>query len=372
MSDLEKTEAATPKKIRQAREEGNVPHSKELNIFIILIVSFGIMYAFNDWIISRALEILRTSIGFDPVYAHDSQKLSSFMGDLFIKAFILCIPIFVFVTIACFIPSALLKSFIFSQKALIPNFSRINPIEGIKRIFSLYSAMELLKAIIKTIMLGLIGISLLWANKEEFISLSNQNIKNGIFHSGEMIIFYLFILIGSLVFIVVLDLPFQLWHYKDKLKMTKEEIKQEMKESEGNPHIKSQIRSRQIQASRGGGRIAEAVPQADIIITNPTHYAVALSYKEGMSAPKVVAKGVENNAKTIRELAKQNKISIIEAPPLARALYKFVEIDEEIPTGLYKGVADVFSYMYKVKHWEKVGGEYPVPPDTLFINEYNV
>lgn len=372
MSDLEKTEQATPKKIKQAREEGNVPHSKELNIFIILIASFGVIYAFNEWIVSRALDILRTSIAFDPIYAHDATKMSSFVGDLFIKAFILCIPIFVFIIIACFIPPTLLKSFIFSKKALVPNFSRINPIEGIKRIFSMYSAMELFKAIIKTIMLGAIGMLLLWSNKEEFISLSNQNIQNGIFHSGEMIMLYLFILVGSLIFIVIIDLPFQLWHYKDKLKMTKEEIKQEMKESEGNPHVKSQRRSIQIQNSRGGSRMTEAVPQADLIITNPTHYAVALVYKEGMSAPKVVAKGVENNAKTIREVAKQNKVIIIEAPPLARALYKFVEIDEEIPTGLYKGVADVFSYMYRLKQWESVGGEYPVPPDILFINEYNV
>ena len=170
-------------------------------------------------------------------------------------------------------------------------------------------------------------------------------------------------LVSTLVLVVAADVPFQIWQYLDKLKMTKEEVKQEMKEMMGDPHVKGRIRSLQMEAARR--RMMSAVPQANVIVTNPSHYAVALSYKTGMGAPKVVAKGMGAIALKIREIGAEHAVPVLEAPPLARALYKHADLDAEIPSALYNAVAEVLAYIYQLANWRAAGGVYPMPPKDL-------
>ncbi len=370
MSDLEKTEAATPRRIQQAREEGNVPKSRELSIFAILIFGFASFWLLSSWLLSRADALVRKGLKLDKYTTNNPGLMLDHLGEMFIDGLVLISPIFVILIIASFISPLALKSVIFSTKALIPKFERLNPIEGIKRLFSLMSLMELGKAILKTILLGGIGLVLLWKYKNEMLSLNSEDVYRAIGHSGDLIMWSIMIVVSSLIIIVVIDVPFQIWNYYDKLKMTIEEIKKEMKEMEGNPYVKSRRRAIASQLSRG--QMISAVPGSDVIITNPTHYAIALSYKDGMSAPKVVAMGVDNIALKIREVAKENKISIVEAPPLARALYKYTDVNQEIPQEFYQSVAEVIGYMYQLKKWEKNGGQYPIPPETFFTNKFEL
>jgi flagellar biosynthesis protein FlhB len=369
-SDLEKTEQATPKRIQQAREEGNVPRSRELSIFAILVFGFSGFWMLSGWFLSKADALVIKGLKLNKYITNDSSLLLDHLGEMFVDGLILISPIFVILIIASFISPLALRSIIFSTKALMPKFSRLDPIEGIKRLFSLMSLMELAKAILKTMLLGGIGLFLLWKYKNEMLGLNSEDVYRAIGHSGDLVIWSIMIVIGSLIVVVVIDVPFQIWNYYDKLKMTIEEIKKEMKEMEGNPHVKSRRRAIASQLSRG--QMISAVPGSDVIVTNPTHYAIALSYKEGMSAPKVVAMGVDNMALKIREVAKENKIAIVEAPPLARALYKYTDVDQEIPQQFYQSVAEVIGYMYQLKKWEKSGGQYPMPPETFFTGKFDL
>ncbi len=369
-SDLEKTEQATPKRIQQAREEGNVPRSRELSIFAILVFGFSGFWMLSNWFLSKADALVIKGLKLNKYITNDSSLLLDHLGEMFVDGLILISPIFVILIIASFISPLALKSIIFSTKALVPKFSRLDPIEGIKRLFSLMSLMELAKAILKTMLLGGIGLFLLWKYKNEMLGLNSEDVYRAIGHSGDLVIWSIMIVVGSLIVVVVIDVPFQIWNYYDKLKMTIEEIKKEMKEMDGNPHVKARRRAIASQLSRG--QMISAVPGSDVIVTNPTHYAIALSYKEGMSAPKVVAMGVDNMALKIREVAKENKIAIVEAPPLARALYKYTDVDQEIPQQFYQSVAEVIGYMYQLKKWEKSGGQYPMPPETFFTGKFDL
>lgn len=370
MSDLEKTEKPTPRRIDQAREEGNVPKSRELAIFAILILGFTGFWVFSNWFLSKIEALARKGLKLNSYITNNPKLIVSHLGDMFTDGIFLISPIFVILIIASFISPLALRSIIFSTKALMPKFSRLDPIEGIKRLFSLMSFVELGKAILKTILLGGIGLFLLWKYRNEILVLNNEDVYLAIRHSGSLIIWLIMIVVSSLIIVVAIDVPFQIWNYYEKLKMTIEEIKKEMKEMEGNPHVKAKRRAIASQLSRG--QMMSAVPNADVIVTNPTHYAIALSYKEGMSAPKVVAMGVDNIALKIREVAKNNKIAIIEAPPLARALYKYTDVNQEIPQEFYQSVAEVIGYVYQLKKWEKTGGQYPMPPETFFINKFDL
>jgi len=219
------------------------------------------------------------------------------------------------------------------------------------------------KAVLKAGLLGGVAVALVWKERDEIFGLLSEPLDAGIVHAGNLVSFSLLIMAATLVLVVAADVPFQLWQHFDKLKMTKEEVKQEMKEMMGDPHVKGRIRSLQMQAARK--RMMAAVPTANVVVTNPTHFAVALAYQTGMAAPKVVAKGAGAIAQRIRELAHENAVPIMEAPPLARALYKHADLDSEIPSALYSAVAEVLAYVYQLANWRQVGGSYPVPPRDL-------
>jgi flagellar biosynthetic protein FlhB len=362
-SDLEKTEEPTGRRIEQARERGQVPHSRELGTFLVLITAGATFWMMGAWIVQRTIELTRKGFIVESKYMHEPDLMLVRLGDLSADALFVFSPIVGLLILAAIIPPFFLNAWVFSTTAFVPDLKRMNPLAGFGRMFSWNSLMELLKASLKAALIGGVAVLLIWKEVDEIFGLYSQPLEAGLAHAGHLLVFSFLILVATLVLVVAADVPFQLWQYFDKLKMTKEEVKQEMKEMMGDPHVKGRIRSLQMQAARK--RMMSAVPKADVIVTNPTHYAVALSYKGGMGAPKVVAKGTGVIAQRIREIGAEHSVPIMEAPPLARALYKHAAIDSEIPSALYNAVAEVLAYIYQLSNWRQVGGAYPVPPRNL-------
>lgn len=364
-SDLEKTEDPTGRRIEQAREKGQVPHSRELGTFLVLMTAAAVFWMMGGWLMQRSVIIARKAFTIDPMFTREPSLILARLADVSLDALLVFAPVLALMVLASILPPVFLNAWVFAPKAMIPDLKKLNPLTGIGRMFSWNSLMELLKAVLKAILVGGVGVLLIWKEREEIFGLLSEPLESALVHAGNLIIFSFIILVATLVIVVAADVPFQLWQYFHKLKMTKEEVKQEMKEMMGDPQVKGRIRSLQMQAARK--RMMSAVPQANVIVTNPTHYAVALSYVAGMSAPKVVAKGVGAVALKIREIGIENSVPIMEAPPLARALYKHADLDSQIPSALYNAVAEVLAYVYQLAGWRREGGAYPIPPRDLDI-----
>ena len=317
----------------------------------------------GGWFVQRAVALTRKGFTLDTNLMHEPALMVPRLADLSIDALVSFSPLIGLLVLAAILPPFFLNAWVFSTTALMPDFNRMNPLSGIGRMFSWNSLMELGKASLKAILIGGVAVWLIWKERDEIFGLLGQPLEAALAYSGHLLSYSFLIMVAALILIVAADVPFQLWQYFDKLKMTKEEVKQEMKEMMGDPHVKGRIRSLQMQAARK--RMMSAVPKADVIVTNPTHYAVALSYKNGMGAPKVVAKGMGAIAQKIKELGAEHAVPIMEAPPLARALYKHAEIDSEIPSALYNAVAEVLAYIYQLSNWRMVGGNYPMAPRNL-------
>ena len=369
-SDLDKTEDPTSRRIEQAREQGQVPHSRELGTFLVLLTASVTFWMLGSWFFQRTLVITRKAFTVDAQIMREPAMMLPRLADISLDALLVFSPFLGLLLLAAVLPPFFLNAWVFAPKAIAPDLNRMNPISGFGRIFSLNSLMELGKATLKALLVGAVAVWLMMGRREEIMSLLTQPIEAGVVHAGHLMSFAFLILVATLVLVVAADVPFQLWQYFDKLKMTKEEVKREMREMMGDPQVKSRIRSLQMQAARR--RMMTAVPQADVVVTNPTHYAVALSYKAGMAAPKVLAMGAGAIAQKIKALAAEHAVPTVEAPPLARALYKHGEIDAEIPSALYSAVAEVLAYIYQLASWRKSGGVYPVlskqlpvPPDMV-------
>jgi flagellar biosynthetic protein FlhB len=258
----------------------------------------------------------------------------------------------------------------FSAEAVAPKLEKLSPIAGMKRMFSVRSLVEMLKSLMKfSIVLGFMFL-LSRVYLDDFIALSRLPLESAFIRASDMMLLSFVVLCASLLLVVVVDVPFSLWEHKKKLKMTRQEIKDEMKQTEGRPEVKSRVR--QLQQEIAQGRMMEQVPQADVIVTNPTHYAVALKYEEGSNgAPRVVAKGADLIAAQIRNIGIGSGVELVSMPPLARALYHTTKIDDEVPRGLYLAVAQVLAYVFqlrvaKEKRWKK-----PQPPKDIKIpDEY--
>lgn len=362
-SDLERTEEPTGRRISQAREQGQVPQSRELSTFLILIVGAVTLWLMGSWFVARTAVIVRKAFSLDAQLAREpaqmAVRLSEVTGD-FLLTFS---PLFGALLLAALLTPLILNSWIFSPTVLAPDLGRLSPVSGIGRLFSWSSLAELVKAILKATLIGGVAAMLIWGEREEILALLSLPLERGLANAGHLIVYSFLIIVGTLALVVVIDVPFQLWQYFEKLKMSKDEVRQEMKEMQGDPQVKGRIRSLQMQAARR--RMMSAVPQADIIVTNPTHFSVALSYKTGMAAPKVVAKGMGEIALKIREIGAEHGITVLESPPLARALYRHANLDSDIPVALYNAVAEVLAYVYQLAQWREQGGNYPLPPRDL-------
>lgn len=364
-SDLERTETASARRLEQAREEGQVPHSRELGAFLILLAAAGSIWMMGGWLSQRTATMFRRGLTLDDKLVHDPDQMFVRFSDLSLDALITFSPLLLALVIAALASPFMLNAFIFSPKALTPKFDRLDPIKGLQRLLSWNGVAELVKAVAKAGLVGGVAAWVIWSERNDLIALLAQPVSVGLVSAGQLISFSFLAMVAAMLLIVAIDVPFQLWHYHHKLKMTREELKQEAKEMEGDPHVKGRIRALQREAARR--RMMAAVPQADVIVTNPTHFAVALSYKNGMGAPRLVAKGTGEVARRIREIGAENGVPLLEAPPLARALHRHVEIDQEIPGTLYAAVAEALAWVFQLSNWRKTGGQYPVPPRDLQV-----
>ncbi|MDP2029183.1 MAG: flagellar biosynthesis protein FlhB [Thiobacillus sp.] len=363
-SDQEKTEAPSQQRLDKAREDGQVPQSRELATFVVLMTGGSAMWMMASGLGQTLSGIVRGGLQFEPSIARDSSYAMKQLSSQFFEAALALVPFLALVVVATLAPPLLLRGWVFSTKAFAPNFTRLSPLSGIKRILSSQGLVELVKSLGKVGLLGVVATWLIWANLDAIFSLNLESPATAIQHMGDLIGKVFLLASGAMIFIVVLDLPYQLWHHYDKLKMTKEQLRQDTKESEGDPHVKGRIRAQQREIARR--RMMSEVPKADVVVTNPTHYAVALKYSEGkMGAPRVVAKGADAVAAKIRELAAENNVPMLEAPPLARALFRHTELGDEIPATLYAAVAEVLAYVFQLRHFQQVGGVYPNVPTRL-------
>ncbi|HEU0282351.1 MAG TPA: flagellar type III secretion system protein FlhB, partial [Gallionella sp.] len=307
---------------------------------------------------------LRGGLTLDRELAFNASLIVPRLYDLALDALITFSPFLLAVLLAAMFSPLLLNGWLFSIEALQPKFSKMNPISGIARMFSGAALVELAKAIGKAALVGGVAAWVIWHNKDAVMALGTQAAAASIPQMGHLVGASFMMIAGAMLLIVAIDVPFQLWDHNKKLMMTKEEVRQESKETEGDPMVKGRIRSLQREAARR--RMMAAIPTADVVVTNPTHYAVALKYGDtGMRAPMVVAKGSHLLALRIREIAEENHVPVLEAPPLARALHKHTDLGESIPEALYTAVAEVLAYVYQLRRYEKQGGARPQEPKTL-------
>ena len=364
-SDLERTEPATGRRLEQAREEGQVPHSRELSAFLIMISAVGILWFLGGWMASRIAAGARKSLTIESGLLNGVDSLFPRLIDSFVDAMVALLPLFGGLLLVALISPAFLSAWIFSPKALAPKFSRLNPINGLGRIVSKQGLVELAKAIVKAIVVGGVAVLVIWNDLDELVRLGTMAPEHSLLQLSDLVLLSFLLVAGSMALVVAVDVPFQLWHYHEKLKMTRDEVKREHKEMEGDPQVKGRIRSLQREAARR--RMMAEVPKADVIVTNPTHFAVALAYKPGMAAPRILAKGRGEIAGKIRELGAKHGVPLVEAPPLARALFRWSEIGEQIPIRLYAAVAEVLAYIFQLNRYREQGGEYPLPPKDIEV-----
>jgi flagellar biosynthetic protein FlhB len=365
-SDLDKTEAATPRRLQKAREEGQIVRSRELSTFALLAAGFYGTWAMSGPIGMHLQGMLRASLMFNHANTFDTSHMLIGAGAAAREGFYALLPILAMLALAALLAPLALGGWQLSTKALEPKFSRLNPIEGLGRMFSINGPIQLGMSFAKTLVVGLIGGTAVWNRREEILALATQPLHLAFANSVHLIGVCCGITVSGMLLVAGLDVPYQIWQHHKKLRMTKEEVKREHRESEGDPHIKGKIRQQQRAIARR--RMMAQVPKADVVVTNPTHFAVALQYTDGeMRAPKVVAKGVNLVAARIRELAVENNVPLLEAPPLARALYHNVELNREIPGPLYGAVAEVLAWVYQLRRFETEGGAVPMAPTDLDV-----
>ncbi|WP_455212794.1 flagellar biosynthesis protein FlhB [Kaarinaea lacus] len=365
-SGQEKTEEATPKKLQEAREQGQVPRSRELDTLIMLLVAAVAFLMLGEQIIGGLLDLLRSNFVIERALLFNTAIIPELFWQAVNEGIFLLLPFFFIMVIAAVIAPLPMGGWNFSTKALMPKVERMNPIKGLGRVFAWKGLIELSKALVKFLIVSTAGWFLLMEKLPGFLTLGNQSLAEGLAQLGNELIWVFLLLSCTLIVVTVVDVPFQLWDYHRQQRMTRQEIKDEHKDTEGNPELKSKVRSTQREIAMR--RMMDNVPKADVVITNPSHYSVALRYNQiNMSAPVVVASGVDLVALQIRRIATAHDVPILEAPALARALYHSTKIDQEIPAGLYLAVAQVLAYVYQLKQYETQGGTQPQPPGDLPI-----
>jgi flagellar biosynthetic protein FlhB len=356
-SDLEKTEPASPKRIEDARKKGQVPRSHELTTFASLMAGLIAVFVLAPDIYAAMKEIMVKSFTFSRSDLVSTKLMQESLVQALGAALVALLPVFAAVALVAILVPILIGGWIFSMEALGPSFGKLNPAAGIGRMFSVRTIVETIKTVLKSALIGGVAGWILWDEKEQFISLISMPPDSGFLMMWQMMKYTLLMTVSGMAVIVLIDVPYQLWDYYKGLRMTKEDVRQENKESEGDPHVKGRIRQLQREAARK--RMMAEIPKANVVVTNPTHYAVAIQYDEAMRAPKIVAKGSFLLAERIIDLAKEHKVTVVRTPPFARALYHHAQLGEEIPAALYTAAAEVLAYIYQLDQYRKEGGLEP-------------
>lgn len=358
----ERTEQPTAKRLKDAREKGQVPRSKELAATGVLISGAAGLLMFRDQLGQGMGSIMRNGLSVSRNDIMDPDYMVQALGNGIADALLILAPLFVLAMVGAVMTSVALGGWNMSFQVLVPKFDKLNPISGLKRIFSARGLSELGKAMIKFLLVAAVTVAMLNYEAPRFLALAHLELGEAMNEGANLVLFCFIVLCGSMALIAAVDVPFQLWQHNKQLRMTRQEMKEEFKETDGRPEVKQRIR--QMQQEQASRRMMEQVPTADVVITNPTHFAVALKYDgEKMRAPVLVAKGADMVAHKIREVATAHGVPTLEAPPLARALFASTDLGREIPGALYMAVAEVLGYVYQVRRVATEGGYMPTPPN---------
>ena len=354
----EKTEQPTAKRLAEAREKGQVPRSRELTTMAVLLSTATAMIVFGDNILGGIMEMMHGSLQIQHETLINPEALPRMLVSAMYAAMMALTPLFLLVLLVALFSPMVLSGWSFSTKAMAFKWDKLDPIKGLGKVFSTRGLMELVKALAKFLLVLMIALLLLWHNFEDILQLGAKAVMPALADSGRLLLWSFLVLSSAMILIAAVDVPFQLWDYTKQLRMTRQEVKDEFKETDGNPELKRRIR--EVQQEMAQRRMMEDVPKEDVVVTNPTHYAVALRYDQsGMSAPVVVAKGKGLVAAHIRSIATQHQVPVVTAPPLTRALYHTTELQQEIPAGLFLAVAQVLAYTYQLRRHSNR----PVPDD---------
>ncbi|MGJ8692217.1 MAG: flagellar biosynthesis protein FlhB [Thalassotalea sp.] len=356
----EKTEDPTAKKLGDARKKGQIARSKDLGTMFVLVGSACGMLLVGPSLVIALSTMMKRLFSATREEVMDVHALFQMVVD---SVSVVLIPLgwlFFVIAIAAFIGNTLLGGMSFSWEAMAPKFSKMSPIAGFKRMFGVQAAVELLKSILKFFVVFIVAYLLLAGLFDQILGLSTETVPKNFGHAVEMLLWMFLVLTISLVIIAVIDAPYQVWNHTRQLKMTKQEVKDEMKNTEGNPEIKGRIRRTQYEMSQR--RMMAEVPNADVVITNPTHFSIALKYDAAVGgAPKLIAKGVDQMAMHIRTIAKEHGVEIVVSPALARSIYYTTEVDEEIPEELFAAVAQILAFIYQLDLHRKGRAKRPIP-----------
>lgn len=364
----DRTEDATQKRLEDAKKKGQVVRSRELNTLLSLLGSGVSLFWFGPWLMSDLKSLLTERLSFTSSDIRGDTAIEEAFFSTGAHMLLAMAPFLGFICLMALVGPGLIGGWAFNGELLFPKFERLDPLKGIARIFSVKGLLELVKAILKVLLVSAITFTVMSMVLDEILALSDLQIDVALTESGSMFLWCFIGFSSALLLVAGIDVPYQVWNHHKELRMTKQEVKDEMKESEGNPEIKMALRRKQHEMSQR--RMMEAVPTADVVITNPTHYAVALKYDQlSGKAPIVVAKGKDLIAAKIRELAKENGITVFSAPPLARALYASTDIDKEIPENLFVAVAQVLAYIYQLRRAISSRRPPPQPPVNLPVPE---
>ena len=345
----EKTEKATPRRRQDARKKGQVAQSKEISSVLILMTIMGIFYFAGSWIFYNLSGIFTGIYGnIGTLSLNNATEADLFLHTVFEYLISILIPIFLPIVVAAVVANIAQVGFEMHGQPLQPKLSKLNPISGMKKIVSLKSMVELVKSMFKIVIVGGVAYVIVEKEMHYFPSLMQQSVVDILLFIASVTFKIFFFVCLVLIFLAALDYVYQRWQHEKSLKMTKQEVQDERKQTEGDPTIKARIRSIQLEMAQR--RMMEAIPEADVVITNPTHLALAIKFDaKEMIAPTVLAKGSGFIAERIKEVAREHNVPIVEDKPLAQAMFKLVEIGDFIPIELYRAVAEVLAYVYRLK-----------------------
>ncbi len=358
-SGQEKTEEPTPKKLQKAKDKGQIARSKELTTLMVMMASSGGLIFFGSGMVQDLMTILEKGLTIERKTIFSEQAATLKFFDALFDGLWMLAPLFALLFVVALFSPVLLGGISFASLGF--KIEKINPAKGIKRIFGPQGGMELLKALAKFFLVFTVAIVFIWSMQHIIFGLGYQSVIESLVHTGDLLLLTFLLVSASLFVVAGIDVPFQMWNHQRQLKMTLQEVKDEFKETEGKPEVKQHIRK--VQQEMSQRRMMDDVPKADVIITNPTHYAVALRYdKDKGGAPVLLAKGADLVAMRIRAVGVQHKVILMESPMLARSIFYHTELNAEIPDGLYKAVAQVLAYVYQLK---KNSRSYSNEPQTM-------
>ena len=368
-SGADKTEDPTEKRKKDSREKGEIARSKELNTLAIMLAGSIGLIIFGGALAQDMMEIMRYNFSISREALLNPDSMGAYLLHSGKIALIALQPVLITLLIAAVIGPIALGGWLFAAGSLAPKFSRMNPAAGLKRMFSAKALVELLKALAKFFIILIVALMVLQADIDDLQRIAHEPLESAVIHSLQVVAWSALWMACGLILIAAVDVPVQLWESHQKLLMTKQEVRDEHKDQEGRPEVKQRIR--QVQREMSQRRMMAAIPDADVIITNPTHYAVALKYDpEKGGAPMLLAKGSDFLALKIREIGAKHNILLLESPALARSIYHSTELEQEIPAGLYLAVAQVLAYVYQIRQHQAGKGkrpdplkDVPIPPD---------